>query len=154
MPPPWAPLLHKLHHLSILSNSAVSLKCLKKQTIEVDCAPTTEAGSESSILDSCHSSCYVRWLAESLGWGTGPWSHRHLGITFHPQAAVQNCVHRQKASCETMQWNYSICPVKLCNETIPFGHALNEHTNLRMDIDSPSIQQYLFMLWRIFLPLV
>ena len=45
-----------------------------------------------------------------------------------------------KLLCKTMFADRK-CPVELCNETIPSGHALNDHfltqhTDLSMDIDS------------------
>ena len=88
----------------VLSNSAASLKGLKKRIIEEDRSyQLKQALNHPSQKLVTRVAIYGCWLTESLGRGTGPRSHRHLGLTLHPQAAMQNCVCQQKMSCGTMQ---------------------------------------------------
>ena len=113
----------------VLSNSAGSLKGLKKRIIEVD-----RSYQLKQTLNHPSQKLVTR-VAMAVGW-LKVWDE---ALDRGPTGTLAS-LSILKLLCKTVFADRK-CPVELCSETIPSDHALNnhfltQHTDLNMDIDS------------------
>ena len=113
----------------VLSNSAGSLKGLKKRIIEVD-----RSYQLKQALNHPSQKLVTR-VAMAVGW-LKIWDE---ALDRGPTGTLAS-LSILKLLCKTVFADRK-CPVELCSETIPSDHALNnhfltQHTDLNMDMDS------------------